>query len=137
MTITEIIVHAAIDNPLDGILPDFSIFGVEFTALWQKILAGLWGLAIVAAVIIVIIGIGNMAVATTGGNPSAYKDARNQALWAGISLGLAYGIFTVFAVDVESLDVTADNSGAMFGFNLHFHTLAKASITATYENLGG
>ena len=45
-------------------------------------------------------------------------------------------IFTVFAVDVESLDVTADNSGAVFGFNLHFHTLAKASITATYENKG-
>ena len=45
-------------------------------------------------------------------------------------------IFTVFAVDVESLDVTADNSGAVFGFNLHFHTLAKASITATYENQG-
>lgn len=45
-------------------------------------------------------------------------------------------IFTVFAVDVESLDVTADNSGAVFGFNLYFHTLAKASITATYENHG-
>ena len=45
-------------------------------------------------------------------------------------------IFTVFAVDVERLDVTADDSGAVFGFNLHFHTLAKASITATYENLG-
>ena len=45
-------------------------------------------------------------------------------------------IFTVFAVDVEKLDVTADNSGAIFGFNLHFHTLAKASITATYENRG-
>ena len=43
-------------------------------------------------------------------------------------------IFTVFAVDVESLDVNADNSGAVYGFNLHFHTLAKASITATYEN---
>ena len=43
-------------------------------------------------------------------------------------------IFTVFAVDVESLDVNADNSGAIYGFNLHFHTLAKASITATYEN---
>ena len=43
-------------------------------------------------------------------------------------------IFTVFAVDVEKLDVTPDNSGAVFGFNLHFHTLAKASITATYEN---
>ena len=46
-------------------------------------------------------------------------------------------IFTVFAVDVEKLDVTPDNSGAVFGFNLHFHTLAKATITATYENTGG
>ena len=45
-------------------------------------------------------------------------------------------IFTVFAVDTEKLDVTPDNSGAVFGFNLHFHTLAKASITATYENAG-
>jgi Raf kinase inhibitor-like YbhB/YbcL family protein len=45
-------------------------------------------------------------------------------------------IFTVFAVDVDRLDVTADDSGAVFGFNLHFHTLARASITATYENRG-
>ena len=45
-------------------------------------------------------------------------------------------IFTGFAVDTEKLDVTPDNSGAVFGFNLHFHTLAKASITATYENRG-
>jgi hypothetical protein len=45
-------------------------------------------------------------------------------------------IFTVFAVDVELLDVTPENSGAVFGFNLHFHTLAKASITATYEKRG-
>lgn len=45
-------------------------------------------------------------------------------------------IFTVFAVDTEKLDVTPDSSGAVFGFNLHFHTLAKATITATYENTG-
>lgn len=45
-------------------------------------------------------------------------------------------IFTVFAVDVERLDVTPDNSGAVFGFNLHFHTLDRATITATYENTG-
>jgi Raf kinase inhibitor-like YbhB/YbcL family protein len=45
-------------------------------------------------------------------------------------------IFTVFAVDVDQLPVTAEDSGAVFGFNLHFHTLAKASITATYENQG-
>ena len=45
-------------------------------------------------------------------------------------------IFTVFAVDTDRLDVTPDNSGAVFGFNLHFHTLAKASISASYENTG-
>jgi hypothetical protein len=77
-----------IDNPLNGILPDFSIFGLEFTQLWQKIIAGLWALAILGAVIFVIIGVGNMAVATSGSNPGAYKDARNQAMWAGIALGV-------------------------------------------------
>jgi Raf kinase inhibitor-like YbhB/YbcL family protein len=45
-------------------------------------------------------------------------------------------IFTVFAVDIERLDLTPDNSGAVFGFNLHFHTLAKSSITASFENRG-
>lgn len=45
-------------------------------------------------------------------------------------------IFTVFAVDVEKLDVTPEDSGAKFGFNLHFHTLAKAQITGVYENKG-
>ncbi|MGV8970706.1 MAG: hypothetical protein ACOH10_00160 [Rhodoglobus sp.] len=77
-----------IDNPLDGILPNFSIFGVEFTLLWQKLIGGVWGLAIIAAIIFVLLGVTQMSAATTGGNPSAYKDARNQALWAGISLGV-------------------------------------------------
>lgn len=45
-------------------------------------------------------------------------------------------IFTVFAVDVDSLPVTPEDSGAKYGFNLHFHTLAKATLTATYENKG-
>ena len=45
-------------------------------------------------------------------------------------------VFTVFAVDVERLEVTPENSGAVFGFNLHFHTLARASIAATCENRG-
>jgi Raf kinase inhibitor-like YbhB/YbcL family protein len=46
-------------------------------------------------------------------------------------------IFTVHAVDVDSLPVGPEDSGARYGFNLHFHTLAKASITAVYENKGG
>jgi hypothetical protein len=41
-------------------------------------------------------------------------------------------IFTVFAVDVDHLDVTADTSAAVVGFNLHFHTLAKGTLTGKY-----
>lgn len=76
------------DNPLDGILPDFTIFGTEFTELWQKLLGGLWGLAIVLAVVFLIIGIVKMSSASSSGNPNEYKSARTQAMWAGISLGV-------------------------------------------------
>jgi Raf kinase inhibitor-like YbhB/YbcL family protein len=41
-------------------------------------------------------------------------------------------IFTIYALDVDHLDANADASAAFIGFNLHFHTLAKAKITATY-----
>ena len=41
---------------------------------------------------------------------------------------------TVFAVDVDKLPDAKDHnaSAALVGFDLHFHTLAKASLTATY-----
>jgi Raf kinase inhibitor-like YbhB/YbcL family protein len=41
-------------------------------------------------------------------------------------------VFTIFAVDTEKLDVTAETSGAVVGFMLHFHTIDKASVTYTY-----
>jgi Raf kinase inhibitor-like YbhB/YbcL family protein len=39
----------------------------------------------------------------------------------------------VHAVDTEQLDVTADAAPAVLGFNLFFHTLARATLVATYE----
>ena len=41
--------------------------------------------------------------------------------------------FTVFALDLDKIDVPANASPAMVGFNLHFHTLAKATITGLYS----
>ncbi|WP_051710379.1 kinase inhibitor [Andreprevotia chitinilytica] len=41
-------------------------------------------------------------------------------------------IFTVYALKTDKLDVTADSSAALVGFNLHFNTLGKASLTAKY-----
>ncbi|MCB1543513.1 MAG: YbhB/YbcL family Raf kinase inhibitor-like protein, partial [Rhodoblastus sp.] len=42
-------------------------------------------------------------------------------------------LFTVFAVGAETLPVGADTSAAVVGFNLHFATLAKASIMGLFK----
>ena len=39
---------------------------------------------------------------------------------------------TVFAVDVDKLDADENATAAVVGFNLHFHTLAKATLTGLY-----
>lgn len=41
--------------------------------------------------------------------------------------------FTVFALDVDRLDIPANATAAYVGFNLHAHTLAKATITGLYS----
>jgi Raf kinase inhibitor-like YbhB/YbcL family protein len=42
-------------------------------------------------------------------------------------------LFTVFAVEVDRLNVTADTSAAVVGFNLHFDTGARAEIMGLYK----
>ena len=84
-----------IDNPLNGILPNFGIFGVQFTQLWQKLLAGAWGMAIVVAIVFLVIGLTSMATATAGSNPMDYKIGRTKAIWAAISLGLLAALVVI------------------------------------------
>lgn len=78
----------AIDNPLNNVLPNFTIFGAEFTQLWQKLIAGIWGIAIVLAVVYLILGITSMATASgPSANPMAHAEGRKKALMAAIALG--------------------------------------------------
>lgn len=42
-------------------------------------------------------------------------------------------LFTVFAVGKDKIDVGADTSAAVVGFNLHFATLAKADIMGLFK----
>jgi Raf kinase inhibitor-like YbhB/YbcL family protein len=42
-------------------------------------------------------------------------------------------LFTVFAVGKDKLDASADTSAAVIGFQLHFNTLAKATIMGLYK----
>jgi phosphatidylethanolamine-binding protein (PEBP) family uncharacterized protein len=39
-------------------------------------------------------------------------------------------VFVVHAVDVPALDISPDLTPTVLGFNLHFHTLARGSLTA-------
>ncbi|SCE71882.1 hypothetical protein GA0074695_0558 [Micromonospora viridifaciens] len=45
-------------------------------------------------------------------------------------------VFAVHALDVDRLDVGPDASPAFVGFNLAFHTLARAVIRPTYQIAG-
>ena len=45
-------------------------------------------------------------------------------------------VFAVHALDVERLDVTPDATPAYVGFNLTFHTLARAVIRPTFQVKG-
>jgi Raf kinase inhibitor-like YbhB/YbcL family protein len=45
-------------------------------------------------------------------------------------------VTTVHAVDVENLDVQPTTTPAVVGFNLAFHTLARAMLRPTYQSPG-
>lgn len=90
----EFILQAAIANPLDGIIPDFSFGGQEFTALWQKLIAALWAIGILVAIGYLIFGIVAMSGASgeTNPNPQAHSQGRRKAVWAGVALATLAGL---------------------------------------------
>ncbi len=45
-------------------------------------------------------------------------------------------LFAVHALDVDKLDLTPDVTPAYVGFNLAFHTIARAVIRPTFQNPG-
>lgn len=74
------------ENPLDGIIPNFTIFGAEFTELWQKVIAAIWAVAIIASIIYLILGL--MKIGRNGeSNPQAVAEGKQQVLMSAISLG--------------------------------------------------
>ncbi len=42
-------------------------------------------------------------------------------------------LFTIHALDLDKLEVTADSSAALVGFYLNYHTLAKGSLMGLYK----
>ncbi|WP_277210639.1 YbhB/YbcL family Raf kinase inhibitor-like protein [Isoptericola croceus] len=42
-------------------------------------------------------------------------------------------VFAVHALDVDSLELTTDHTNVQAAFNVYFHTLARATLTGTYQ----
>lgn len=83
------------DNPLDGIVPDFTIFGSEFTELWQKVFAAAWAVALIFSLFMLLKNVAVMAGADED-NPQKHKKASKAALVSGI----VFGALVAFAVIV-------------------------------------
>ncbi len=84
-------------NPLNNIVPNFTIFGAQYTAIWQKLAAGLWGLAILIAV--GYLGHGLLGIAQNrGGHPGQLRDSRREAVNAGVALGGLISLAVIVSV---------------------------------------
>lgn len=90
------------DNPIDDIEPDFSVFGAEFTAWWQILFAGLWAAAIIIALAYCLVAILRMRRATANNVPGQADEAKSSAMWAGAAAGglIGFGVIVgaLFAI---------------------------------------
>lgn len=77
-----------IDNPLDGVVPDFQVFGAEFNSLWKKLLGAAWALGIIACVFFLIRGIVTVNDGQKSAHPSQVREGRAEAVKAAIALGV-------------------------------------------------
>jgi hypothetical protein len=83
------------ENPFANLIPDFSVFGAEFTTWWQKLFVGLWALLIIAAAAYLAMSLLQIRRATHNNVPGQADEAKTQAVWAGAALGGLVGFGTI------------------------------------------
>ena len=94
--------YLAIDNPFTNLIPNFTIFGADFTAWWQKLFAALWALCIIGAAVFLLLSITQLRKATSNNIPGQADEAKTHAVWAGSVLFglLGFGVIlaAIFAI---------------------------------------
>lgn len=74
--VTEVL---ASGNPFDGVSPDFGLFGGAFTQTWQRLLAGVWGAALVVTAFLAIKALVSMSNSKDD-NPAQYQQSKTSAV---------------------------------------------------------
>ena len=83
-------------NPFDGITPNFSVFGVQFNAAWQKLLAGVWGLAFVVVAFGAIRAILELQSAKRHGYHTSVAERTDSVKRSVIALAALAGLGVIF-----------------------------------------
>lgn len=93
-------VLAATQNPFDKVVPDFSVFGAQFTQWWQKLLGGAWGVALVlCAFHLLTAGASLQSNKKTGYQSGVMEDTQELKKW-GLGAGVTIGAGVIFGAAV-------------------------------------
>jgi hypothetical protein len=87
-------------NPFDGIVPDFNVFGIPFTQAWQKVLAGVWGIAFVVVAFGAIRAVIELQHAKKGGYQTSVLEHTESAKRSGLALGALAALGIIFGAVV-------------------------------------
>lgn len=84
-----------IPNPIAPVTPSI-VFGVEFDAWWKKLVGGLWGMALIVAVVYLILSLLNIGKHESD-NPHKHAEAKKGVMRAGVSLVALVGLPAIVA----------------------------------------
>lgn len=90
----EIIIRTAvpaIDNPLDGVTPSISVFGVKFEGAVQLVLGGLWALALILLAGAFLWNLMKWGVARNRGHSDDIEEGAAGVKKTGIAFGATAG----------------------------------------------
>lgn len=83
-------------NPFDGVQPNFSVFGAEFTEWWQLLLGGLWGIGFIIIAFMGIMAAVKVATARREGRTHDVAEGLSSLKNWGIGLLLLVGLPVIF-----------------------------------------
>lgn len=83
-------------NPIDGVSPDISVFGVEFQNTTETVLAGVWAVALLLCVIGMAIGGAKWGIAKKQSRSDDLTEGADQFKGASVAFGItaALGLIT-------------------------------------------
>ncbi len=83
-------------NPFDSVVPDFTVFGAEFTSAWQKLLGGLWALAFAIIAAYCVNATIKFAAAKKQGYEHGISESAKELKSGGIAAGVCAGLPIIF-----------------------------------------